>query len=450
VKVRGSGSANFPPVASVVSILDVPLLESPPVSLDDLSEGIRTLEDPGTKIQAARKELTNSPLYRNRLISPDGGTTALQVDLRPDQRYQAMLEKQSRLREKRLQGELTAAESAELVQTSRLLKERNAVRQDALQKDIALIRAELAGHQEQAELHLGGVPMIAADSIRFIRQDLIVFGTGVFCFLVVILTVAFRRLRWVLLPMLTCLATGLTMIGLLGLVGWPVTVVSANFTSLLLIITLSFSIHLIVYYRELHSLHPEAGQLTLVHDTLRDKFRPCFYTAITTMVAFGSLLLSGIRPVIDFGWMMAIGIFAALLMSFTLFPAALMFFKPGRPAGRRDLTAAITSFIAVRIERRPTAVLMGFSLLLILSVAGMTRLNVENRFIDYFKETTEIYQGMKLIDRKLGGTTPLDVIVDAPGGFFSGIRGRGGGGSLCGFRRRKRRPHHHQFLVQHF
>ena len=219
--------------------------------------------------------------------------------------------------------------------------------------------------------------------------------------------------------MLTCLAAGVITVGFLGLVDWPVTVVSSNFVSLLLIITLSLMIHLIVRYRELHEQLPDATQQTLVWKTVRAKAMPCFYTAITTMVAFSSLLFSGIRPVIDFGWMMSIGVAVAFVLVFTLFPATLMFLKPGTPPNRNDLTNKITHFFVRLNKTYSSIILMIFSALTIVSIVGISLLTVENRFIDYFKDTTEIYRGMELIDRELGGTIPLDVIVDAPAEFFA-------------------------------
>ena len=362
----------------------------------------------------ARQEFTTSPLYRNLLISPDGKTTALQVNFRRDEIYHELLERRDRLREKDLDDNLTRQESLELAAVSRQFDDYSASLLDQQNADIEAVRAILDRHRDRADLYLGGVPMIVADSIDFIRHDLVTFGVGVVCFLVLLLAIAFRKLRWVILPMMTCTITGLIMVGWLGFVDWPVTVVSSNFISLLLIITLSLTIHLIVRYRELHAERPGAGQLELVRETVRTKVESCFYTALTTIVAFGSLLFSGIRPVIDFGWMMAVGIALAFILAFTLFPAILMFLDPGTPARLRDITGAITRFFARLIRKFSRSILSAFALVMILSVIGITMLTVENRFIDYFKDDTEIYQGMELIDRRLGGTTPLDVIIDAP------------------------------------
>jgi len=405
-------------VEAVISLLDVPLINSPPVTLSELAREIRTLDSPGTDIALARQELATSPLYRDLLLSADKQTTALQVNFRHDETYHHLLNERDRLREKRLLGELDAQEAGELATLSGDFDSYSASLLDQQHKDIATVRGIMDEHRDQATLYLGGVPMIVADSIDFIRHDLVTFGAGVLCFIILVLAIVFRKPRWVFLPLLTCFATSMIMIGFLGLVDWPVTVVSSNFISLLLIITLSLTIHLIVRYRELHAQGPDRDQLSLLRETVRTKAVPCFYTAITTMVAFGSLLFSGIRPVIDFGWMMAIGTALAFVLAFSLFPASLAFLQPGLPRKRRDITAAITRFLARQIERHGPSILTAFALLVVLSILGINKLTVENRFIDYYKESTEIFRGMELIDRSLGGTTPLDVIIDAPASFF--------------------------------
>jgi len=405
-------------VESIVSLLDVPLISSPPVTLADLSKEIRTLQSPQTDIDLARQEFISSPLYRNLVISPDGQTTALQVNFKRDETYYRLLNQRDRLREIKLTTGLPRKEATEL---ERISSKFNAYRASMLEqqdRDIAIVRSLMDKHRSNAGLYLGGVPMIVADSIDYIRHDLVTFGAGVLCFIIFILAIAFHRLRWIVLPMLTCFATALIMIGLLGLIDWPVTVVSSNFISLLLILTLSFTIHLIVRYRELHAANHEIDMFSLVQQTIRSKAIPCFYTATTTVVAFGSLLFSGIRPVIDFGWMMAIGTMVAFILTFTLFPALLMLLKPGHYSRTRNLTALITAFIAHLIENHRVTVPVVFILITVWGVIGISMLTVENRFIDYFKESTEIYRGMELIDRKLGGTTPLDVIIDAPNDFF--------------------------------
>ncbi len=405
-------------VESVTSILDVPLTQSPPVSLGELSEGIRTLETEGMDYEMARHEFLSSPLYHNLIISPDGKTTAVQVNLKRNEKYFDLLNRRNGLREKQLTTPLTAEENQQLTEVSKQFKDYTHGMQDKESELIARVRQIMDTHRKTAKMHLGGVPMIAADSIDYVRNDLQTFGVGVVAFIIATLFVAFRKPRWVLLPMLTCILSGVMMVGLLGWLDWRVTVVSSNFISILLIITLSLTIHLIVRYRELHAIDPDWNQYDFIRETVRSKFLPSFYTAITTMVAFVSLIVSGIRPVIDFGWMMVMGITVAFILTFTFFPACLLLLKPGSPAHLRDITGKVTAGLAHFIQRFRVTTIIVAGAGLIFGLAGVGKLTVENRFIDYYKEHTEIYQGMLLIDQQLGGTTPLDVVIDAPKWFF--------------------------------
>jgi predicted RND superfamily exporter protein len=214
--------------------------------------------------------------------------------------------------------------------------------------------------------------------------------------------------------MVCCFATVLFMFGYLGLVGWRVTVVSSNFTSLLLIITLSLTVHLIVRYHELYTENMGASQHYLISETMKSKAQPSIYTALTTIVAFGSLLVSGIRPVVDFGWMMSIGICVAFVISFAVFPASLILLKPRLALPHHDLIGALTRIFSGLVENYGRPILAIYIMVALMSIIGISKLTIENRFIDHFKKTTEIYRGMEMVDRELGGTTPLDVIVDAP------------------------------------
>jgi hypothetical protein len=421
-KLRNSLAA-IERVESVISILDVPLVQSPPTSLEELEQHVRTLEDEDTNLALAEGELRNSPLYRNRLVSASGDTTAMQVIFHRDPKYEHLRKSRDALREKELEARLTPGEAEELERFTNEFKRYRAEVMAQEEADIAHIRAILDQHRDRAELHLGGKPMVVADMVDFVRHDIKVFGIGVVAVLALLLIIAFRRPRWVILSLLTALATSVVTMGFLGLAEWRLTVVSSNFLALLLIFVLSLTIHLIVRYRELHVRNPDAEQRYLVQEMVRSKFIPCFYMVLTTMVAFGSLVVSGIRPVIDFGWIMGISLTAALVLSFTLFPAALMLLKPGKPHKPRDLTTAVTALFPPLIERHGNLVIGTALLAVVFGVIGMSKLTVENRFIDHFHKSTEIYQGMYLMDRKLGGTIPLDVVIDAPETFLKEKKG---------------------------
>ncbi len=422
--------ASIEQIEAVTSILDVPLFESPPLAPRELSSGAPTLTDERTDLALARTELRQSPLYRNRVLSADGTTTAMQLDLERDERYLRLLDERDRLRSRRLERGLTAEEKAQLREVGREIDAQREAAHEETAAAVASVRAVIADYDHAAEIHLGGLPMISTDMLAFIRHDLAVFGMALVVMLSLLLTLIFRSVRWVLLPLLVCAATILSMMGLLGLMRWPVTVVSSNFVSLLLILTLSLTVHLAVRYRELCGGDADADQYALVRETVRTKFAPALLTAVTTMVAFASLTVAGIRPVIDFGWMMVTGIAVAFLMTFLILPATLVMLSREREAAFGFFARPATRLFARLTNRHPLALLGTFLFIAVASVYGLTRLSVDNRFIDYFDESTEIYRGMSIIDRKLGGTTPLDVVVDAPADASEGAGESGAGDDL--------------------
>ena len=416
---------NINGIESVISILTVPLINSPAVSADFLQKETPTFLSERTDKDLAKEELINSPLYQNLLISADGKTTALLLYLQKDEIYQNLLLQRDTLRlsiknkQTPVQQIQSDKQKLKIINLDFTRHANNMQKQQA--KLISDVRLVINQFKQYGALHLGGVPMITADSIAFIQHDLMNFGLVVILFIIATLAIAFSRLRWVVLPLFTCVITGGVMIGLLGLLNWPVTVVSSNFISLMLILTLSLTIHLIVRYQEYHWQNPQASQLAIVSTVIRTKFIPCIFTSITTIVAFASLIVSDIRPVIDFGWMMTIGVCLAFLMVFTLFPAMLMLLPPGKPVNQQNLTKSLVLFVANKLIPQKSKILFVYFLIVAFSIVGVTMLTVENRFIDYFKENTEIYQGMALIDQQLGGTTPLDVIIDAPKDYLESL-----------------------------
>ena len=402
-------------VSSVVTILDVPLLESPKVSLDEVASGdeLRSLRTPGIDKKMVLAELTHSPIYENLLTSPDGRTTALQVNLQGDAKYQSLLVLREELREREAQGSLTVEESQQLLTVEKEFRQYAAVVNQRQSDLVDTVRTILEKYRDHAQLFLGGVPMIAADMISFVKSDLVVFGTGIMIFIIITLSIIFRRTTWVLLPLVTCALSATFMLGLITWLDWRMTVISSNFVALLLIITLSITIHLVVYYREMVASFPDLSQRELVTRTTRFMSKPCIYTALTTIVAFASLVISGIRPVIDFGWMMTLGVTVALILAFIILPCTLMLLpKPKRVVASSEESWMTTQF--ANLTKHYGKVILAISIMLaVISAYGLSRLEVENRFIDYFHESTEIYQGMEIIDAQLGGTIPLEVIIDA-------------------------------------
>jgi predicted RND superfamily exporter protein len=399
-------------VSSVFTILDVPLLRNPPVHIKELMANIKDLEDPAVDLQLAQIELGNSPIYQELLISSDLKMTALVINLADDEEFERIISRRNELRQKQAGNTISPLERSELEQLKIAYRECKIRLDKEKHSDITAVRKIMEGYRQDAELFLGGASMITDDMITFIRNDIKSFGIGIFIFLIVTLGVIFRKIRWVILPILCCAFSVLSMIGFLGIFGWEVTVISSNFISLQLIVTMSLTIHLIVRYRELRVKNPEWPQQELVKETVVSKFIPCLYTTLTTVAGFSSLLVCDILPVITFGWMMSVGLIVSLIVTFLLFPAILILLPKGKSREDRQFGKVFTSFLANVTQNYAKTVFISTGLLVVIIVAGISRLTVENSFIDYFRESTEIYQGMKVIDQDMGGTTPLDILVN--------------------------------------
>ncbi len=400
-------------VDSVISLLDIPLLKTSGLKLTEISlEGLKTLADPDVDLQKAKAEILSSPMYKEYALSVDGKTTAMLINRSKDERYETLLKERDAMLARKRAGELDEQGRIELKKAVDAYDAYYETFTDNIQEDIVQIRAVMEPYKQYGTLYLGGVSMIANDTINFIRKDLVVFGIGVFLFIVATLTIIFKEIRWVVLPLVSCFFAVVIMVGVLGFVNWKVTVISSNFISLMLILTMSMNIHLAVRYRQLCHEMSGATQREVVLETACKMVWPCLYTALTTILAFSSLVFSGIRPVIDFGWMMTIGLSVTFGTSFILFPSILVLMKKSAVLNNNARQSPVTRNLAWVAVNRGGFVIAGAVLLAVVSGIGVTRLKVENSFINYFREKTEIFQGMKLIDEKLGGTTPLEVIIN--------------------------------------
>ena len=399
-------------IESVLSIIDVPLVESSELPLAEMIDNVPTLLSEGTDIIKAEKEILTSPIYKNLIISYDGRTTALQINIKPNAELIDLTVTKSKLNEKLFSQTITYEENLLLNNVKNKYTQLKLIHNENIHNLLADVRSIQNSFQESSgvELRIGGIPMIADDMISYVKNDLINFGLGVFIFIIFTLIIIFRKLKWVILPILSCIYAVSIMIGLLGMIDWEVTVISSNFISLMLILTLSMNIHLIVRYRQLSSLM--SNQYLIVCETTKQMVWPCLYTALTTIVAFASLVFSDIKPVIDFGYMMTFGLVVTFITSFILLPSILcLLSKDEHFTENKTDSFLFTKLLADLTLSKGKAITIITSLALIATIYGISQLKVENSFINYFKSNTEIYKGMKQIDDKLGGTTPLDIII---------------------------------------
>ncbi len=398
-------------VSSVISILNVPLLNSVKGGVTGILDHTPTLSDKDINISKAKLEFAKSPIYSGNLISKDLKTTAIALNLKQDEKFNELLNERNLLSQKESNGTITQAEKLKF---QALVAEFKAYRDELRKSDhknLEAIKTAIAKFNANDELFLGGANMIADDMIGFIKSDLLVYGLSVLALLSFSLWLFFRQLRWIVLPMFICAVSAIFTTGIFGMFGWEVTVISSNYIALQLIITISTVIHLVVSYREFYAKHPKYSQNQLIYLTLRDKFSPSFWAIFTTVIGFSSLMSADIKPVIMLGIMMSAGISVSLVLAFLLFGSVNANLKKLAPVRTFENSFKFTKYCANLALNSRKIIYAVCVLVVCFGVYGISKIKVENSFIGYFKESTQIRQGMQIIDTKLGGTIPVDVIV---------------------------------------
>ena len=402
-------------VDSVITVIDVPLLKSTDEGLLERLKNYKTLAYPEIDRKRAFKEIVNSPIYKNYVISEDGKTSGIVVYLKKDERLAEYLKIKDNYLNQSTETGLSKEEKINYNKFNKEYEEYKNLYNTRNHQNITEIRDVINKYGESAKIHLGGIPMIADDMMSFIKSDIVVFGIGVFIFIVLTLWLIFRNLKWVVMPLLGCATSVIIMIGLLGLIGWKVTVISSNFIALMLILNMAMNIHITVRFLQLKKEFPQLTKSEAVFEASKKMMLPILYTVLTTICAFLSLVFSGIKPIIDFGWMMTLGLIISLLVTFLLLPSMINLLSSENEIDIKDtensfITSAFGSF-----TKNNKIIIFGSTLLIIIfSIVGILKLEVENSFINYFDKETEIYKGMKKIDDDLGGTTPLNIILKFP------------------------------------
>ena len=377
-------------VHSVITLLDVPLLNSTDDTLSEKLKNFSTLKSDGIDRERGFKEILNSPVFKNFVISEDGKTSGIIVYIKKDENLKNILNPK------------------ELEKYKDNRKKKN-------HENIKEIRKVIEDYSKESKIYLGGIPMIADDMMSFIKNDIFIFGIGVLLFIIATLWFVFKKIVWIIVPLSSCIFSVVVMLGMLGLLGWKVTVISSNFIALMLILTMAMNIHLSTRFLQIKNEFPSKSKIKILEIATNKMFLPILYTGLTTICAFLSLIFSGIKPVIDFGWMMTIGLITSMITTFTLLPTFINLSSDNNIFGlKSDTKSKITNFLSNYTLKNKNIIFATAAAIVVMSLFGISKLQVENSFINYFDKDTEIYKGMKLIDEELGGTTPLEVILKFP------------------------------------
>ena len=373
-------------VHNVVTILDIPLLENSDKPITERIQNFQTLKDENVNREKGFKEILESPVFRNFVISEDGKTTGVIVYLKEKKNFDEFKNKD------------------DLEKYKDKLKIEN-------HQNILEIRQIIDSYKDIGKIFLGGIPMIADDMMSFIKNDILVFGFGVLIFIVLTLWFIFKKMIWIVVPLSSCFFSVVIMTGILGLIGWKVTVISSNFIALMLILTMAMNIHMSTRFLQLKKNSPNLSTRETIFLTTGKMLWPILYTVLTTICAFLSLIFSEIKPIIDFGWMMTMGLTVSFIVTFTLLPTLLNFMSSDGTSVKEQNKSFLTNYFSSLTLKNRLSIIVISGIIFVISIIGITKLEVENSFINYFNKNTEIYKGMKLIDEKLGGTTPLEIII---------------------------------------
>ena len=402
-------------VDSVITLIDVPLLKSTDEGLMERLKNYKTLAYPEIDRERGFEEIINSPIYKNYVISEDGKTSGIVVYLKKDERLAEYIKIKDKYYYQIQDTGLTKEEKKNYKDFLKEYEEYKNLYNIRNHQNINEIRDVISKYGENAKIHLGGIPMISDDMMSFVKKDIIVFGIGVFFFIIMTLWFIFKNIKWVIMPLLGCATSVVIMIGLLGLIGWKVTVISSNFIALMLILNMAMNIHLTVRFLQLKKDKPELSNGEVVLRASKLMLLPILYTVLTTICAFLSLIFSEIKPIIDFGWMMTMGLIVSFLVTFLLLPSLLSIFTSENEIDIKNTqNSLITNFLGKLAKKNDIIVFSSTIIVIIASIIGIFKLEVENSFINYFDSETEIYKGMKKIDDELGGTTPLSIILKFP------------------------------------
>ncbi|MBT4645284.1 MAG: MMPL family transporter [Pelagibacteraceae bacterium] len=375
-------------VSQVFSFIDAPIFFLNNTSLSNLNaNNLENLRNTNLKIDDVVEEFIKNPIYLDQIVNKEANVFSVIIYLNKNMELIKAKEDFKKL----------------LISKKEYLKIKT-LNDRARTTLINNLRNIINEADNKNTYYLGGVEMIASDVISFVKNDILIFSLSVVLIIIFVLFFIFRQIKWVFLCLLSSAYSVIIIFGVLGLTQIEVTAISSNFSALIFILSISMNIHIINYYRL------QDNQKNSLNNTFKTMFWPCFYTTLTTMVAFGSLIITEIKPIIDFGFIMLIGLTISLVCSFTILPLLIFIFPKNNKLDRNHHILKL-NFLSIAKNNSKKIVFIAF-LLFISSIGGIYNLSVENSFVNYFKKNTEIYKGMKLIDEQLGGTTPVDIILN--------------------------------------
>ena len=402
----------IPNIVEADSFINVPLLFSPPVYLFELNLPLPTYFSEGTNRAMAKKEFIENPYYKKMIMSNDYGVSTIVLHFKEMSLHDKKIVQDKKKADQVLSH---SDEKPNAIQLKNLTTSYQALldkRNHMINTTIEKIQHVVKKYQHLGEIFVVGVPVITQDIIHFMIKDLKTLGALSLIFMITILIGIFRQIT----PVLIVLSTGLIAViwtaGIMALLGQNITIVSSNFPPLLFVIGLSMSVYIVMRFLEIKSIKKKQTSTQTAVQTAKKLFTPCAYSALTTIVGFISLMISDIKPVVEFGYIMALGLILSFSLCFIFIPTCLSAYQPiikKRPVFKAGWSKALYQFN----HDHSIYIISVFTVMMITFAFGILNLKVENRFIDYFKPNTNIVKGLLIVDNQVAGSTTLEILLSA-------------------------------------
>jgi len=316
--------------------------------------------------------LTDNPHYQGLLISRDGRTAGVMIELEEresDPRYRRQL--------------------------------------------IGVLRALQHDYAGRAVLHLTGVGVQKNDVARYIERDQQVILPLVVLLLGVLLALVFRHPSGVLLPLAVTAISLVWTMGCYGLAGLQLNTITSLLPPVIMVLAVSTSVHL--YNGWLHLVGDDRDRLVLLAGKVRELFVPCLFTSLTTALGLASLVISNVPAVQQFGLFSALGVGFSFVVSFTLAPVWLSFQRLVVEPHRREglgLLSRVLATLARLTFRQPWPVLLVALLLVGVSLAGVPRIRNNTDLVAFLKADAPLAIDTRAIDTQLGGVNSLEFMLE--------------------------------------
>lgn len=266
------------------------------------------------------------------------------------------------------------------------------------------------------EVIVGGSPAIGAGVQKHSKRDFSVLGVLAVLLIMVATRILFGRLSTMVLPVSVVGIATLLVLAVMGALGLQVNLVSQSITAVLFTVGVADAVHVLSELRlELARGRPLREA---VIETCTTLFSPCFFTSLTTAIGMLSLQTSQLRPVAEAGALAALGVGFAFVCTFTVLPALLVTWPRMCPtrAGERDRLSRLLRFAGAPTARRARLIVVGALAAVGLALLLVPDIQVGANALTYFREADPIRTHIERIDEALGGSTSMEVLIDAPGG----------------------------------